>query len=219
MINTDTNDKEFYKTVALFIAKGSERSVRKAAEPWKGKADLDIFRDGYLWYSCRIIETPLLAAIDLDDVAAVAENLKKHNIPINQPYMMSSGTLASGTTYPFQTFLHRSVESGSMRVFKYLLEHGANPALKNQNGHSVPEAIMLNPNLLQENRKSFGKRLVDAGLTGLDLQQLQDKYPDSTGVQGICRTLQAYIRSKEAYQRIATQKQSLPGVVSENTRV
>ncbi|MBQ7413525.1 MAG: hypothetical protein IJV07_04570 [Alphaproteobacteria bacterium] len=219
MTNDAITDKEFYRTVALFIAKGSERNVRKATDPWKGKAELDIFRDGCVWYGCRVVETPLLAAIDSDDVLSVADNLKAHQIPINQPYMLNGGTLDAGTTYPFQTFLHRSIESGSMRVFRYLLEHGADLTLKDQNGHTVPEAIMLNPNLLQENRRSFGKRLVDAGLTDSDLQQIQDKYPKSTSVRSLCRILRTYIQNKTTYRRIATQKRPMPDVAPEKTRV
>jgi hypothetical protein len=148
---------------SLFISKSKKKPVEEVNIP---KQMPYFFFDGWEkdWYCFSEVNSNLLVGIDENNVALVRRCLKQNNIGVNQRYVVPAAETLNMEIPHMQNFLNRAAFCGSVEVFAFLLESGANPRSKSQNGTSVLADIASYQHLSYPKKVEMGKLLIDAGL-------------------------------------------------------
>ncbi len=83
------------------------------------------------------IHSPLLQAIEADDVSLVKECLERDHISPNQKYLIPQWDIPEANRFYFEPILHRASWAGAVNVFKELLKQGADPKIKGYLGKNA----------------------------------------------------------------------------------
>ena len=205
-MNTLDQYRDDNHTLALFVSKGNPKSVSLEIARLKDKTGIETFHDekGHVAWIFRVIDTDILMAIDQNDPILFQKELEQSHLPIDQKFAIPQAE-SDGETQ-LQTFLHRSLQKQARTVFRYLLENGANPTIKDANGRTVLDALINDTRIPAIIRYRFGKDLAEAAMTEEEIKAYRDTHQTSRVAKKFCDDLLSHLQNKRTYQKIASQK-------------
>ncbi len=193
---------EYKNSIALYIAHTNPNSIKSVISPWKGKQQIELIMDGsnQSCWAFRILDTPIIADIDSNDLKSFTDNLKRNHISVNQLYRIPICETLESSSPQIETLLHRSVRKGATDVFKYLLANGAKPRRTGPSGQNILEMLATQQQPGLKTRIKMGKLLVAAGITSEEIQQLRKDFSSNRSTVNFCNGLLTYIDNIKNYE-------------------